>query len=456
MSIVDIKKIFNQCICLKRHRAGKGQRNPPLKESLDVMRETDGEGNPVSLVGQDIARLVEKYGVWVFYFPIKGRGATPWRGFIILDSAYCGKGQAKSSSRVATVAHEFSHVLQRRIDDPEFWPSGCIRANKYTRWACDSTNYMEVMSYIVDNAIRHELETNRLATEDVDATERRDINNTLRVLEKRLANLTNQDAENAKRYMLKTYGGPFFYEQNYRKERLTPGGRVPEGGWAYWLKKMKFSAETIEHIRELASRGRISEISEEEGDRLGKVVPGVGQRRVAYLSVLGIFGALSPLLRSIWESIVGSACSPSVCAVLTWIFWAVIGAAAYGLMLTQREGYRPKKKSRILILDWPSLVVIIALTTLLVHILYRNQFYMSIDLAVCGLMVDFANPAGGFLPIGAFFTGFFHQVMMDALSTSISKNTWQGIKEWLIAGYEFWREGVVGWKVILRRPKDGR
>ena len=79
-------------------------------------------GEPASPAGHDVARLIQAFKVRVAFLPTRGSGATPWRRLIVLDTSYRDQGQAESPTRVALVAHELVHVLQRELDDPEFWP----------------------------------------------------------------------------------------------------------------------------------------------------------------------------------------------------------------------------------------------------------------------------------------------------------------------------------------------
>ena len=112
----------------------------PIASSLTAMSTRDSSGNPVSLIGSDVAKLIKTRGVWVLFFPTGGDGAAPWSGIVIYDTTFRGDGQVDSTGRVGLVAHELTHVLQRDRNHDHYWPSGCIRPSRFTRWITDSTN----------------------------------------------------------------------------------------------------------------------------------------------------------------------------------------------------------------------------------------------------------------------------------------------------------------------------
>ena len=68
-------------------------------------------GEPASLAGRDVARLIQAFNLRVAFLPTRGSGVTPWRRLIVLDTSYRNAGQAESPTRVALVAHELVHVL---------------------------------------------------------------------------------------------------------------------------------------------------------------------------------------------------------------------------------------------------------------------------------------------------------------------------------------------------------
>lgn len=223
----------------------------PLTPSLEAMRALKNNGEPVSPAGSDVARLMQAVSVRVVYLPTRGSGATPWRRMIVLDTSYRDAGQTQSPARVALVAHELLHVLQRELGDPELWPSGRFRPSLSRRWIGDSTNYMEVLAYIVGTSVEIDL-----LSEQEGAKPRR--------LSNWLATVAGEDALNATRAVVKRYEDNSVYKQNYRQEARTPGRRIPSQPWAHWLEGFGFQDQTIEHIRNLAEVGQPKVIAESE------------------------------------------------------------------------------------------------------------------------------------------------------------------------------------------------
>jgi hypothetical protein len=170
-------------------------------------------------------------------------------------AGYEGDGQASSEARVGLVAHELTHVLQRDLADPHFWPTGFPRPNPQTRWLFDSTNYMEALSYIVGSIVEHDLETFRLGQGGLSDGETETIQARLQQLEGFLATLTSADAHLATGFVVQMYPTNPFYLQNYRAELGIPDGRIPAGGWDSWLLRLGFSGASVDHIRSVAAQG---------------------------------------------------------------------------------------------------------------------------------------------------------------------------------------------------------
>jgi len=145
------------------------------------------------------------------------------------------------------------HVLQRELRDPEFWPSGGLRLSLTRRWIGDSTNYMEVLAYIVGTSIEIDLLPEREGGK-------------ARQLSDWLATVAGKDALNATRAVVKRYEDNSVYKQNYRQEARTPGRRIPSQPWPHWLDVIGFEGQTIEHIRRLAAVGQPKVIAEDELD----------------------------------------------------------------------------------------------------------------------------------------------------------------------------------------------
>jgi hypothetical protein len=215
------------------------------------MSARKSSGEPASPAGSDVARLIQAFKVRVAFLPTRGSGATPWRRLIVLDTSYREAGQAESPTRVALVAHELVHILQRELGDPEFWPSGGFRPSLSRRWIGDSTNYMEVIAYIVGASVELDLLPEHQETR-------------IRRLSDWLATVAAEDASSATRAVVKRYRGNSIYRQNYRVEARTPGGRIPTQSWAHWLGILGFESSTIEHIRQLATTGQPKVVTEDE------------------------------------------------------------------------------------------------------------------------------------------------------------------------------------------------
>lgn len=215
------------------------------------MGAQDDLGEPVSPAGSDVARLIQAFNVRVLYLPTRGSGATPWRRLIVLDTNYRAADQAESPARVALIAHELVHLLQRELGDPEYWPGGGFRPSLSRRWVGDSTNYMEVVAYIVGASVEIDLLPEQSGAK-------------IRRLSDWLATVAGEDAENATRAVVKRYKSNSIYRQNYRVESRTPGRRIPAQRWAHWLGVLGFEANTIEHIRQQSATGTPKVIGEDE------------------------------------------------------------------------------------------------------------------------------------------------------------------------------------------------
>jgi hypothetical protein len=208
-------------------------------------------GEPISPAGSDVVRLVQAFNLRVVFLPTRGSGATPWRRTIVLDTTYREAGGPESPARVALVAHELVHVLQRELRDPEFWPSGGFRPSLSRRWIGDSTNYMEAVAYIVGSSIEMDLLPDHEEAK-------------IRRLSDWLATVAGEDALNATRAVVKRFKRNSIYRRNYRVETRLPGRRIPAQGWAHWLGQIGFSAKTIEHIQRQAAAGQPELVTDEE------------------------------------------------------------------------------------------------------------------------------------------------------------------------------------------------
>ena len=55
----------------------------PIASSLTAMSTRDSSGNPVSLIGSDVANLIKARGVWVLFFPTGGDGVAQVLGQLL-------------------------------------------------------------------------------------------------------------------------------------------------------------------------------------------------------------------------------------------------------------------------------------------------------------------------------------------------------------------------------------
>lgn len=214
----------------------------PLTPALRTMAETGPGGEPISLAGSELAQLVGLLTILVAFLPTSGSGATPWRNWLVLDTSYRGSGQASSPARVGLVAHELNHVLQRALGDTEFWPDGNLRPSRSRRWLGDSTNYMEVLAYIIGASV------------ELDLLEAKGTRVGQQLLND-LATFTGEDAANAARYVAKRFPTNTTYRKNEREEARSPDRRIPAGGWSHWLQRLGYSAAVVQRVREQAARG---------------------------------------------------------------------------------------------------------------------------------------------------------------------------------------------------------
>ena len=241
-------------IGLRVQRPGLPQ-GDPLTPALQAMAATAPGGKPVSPAGAEVARLIDPLRVRAAFLPTRGSGVAPWRRWIILGTSYRGEGQVRSATRIGLVAHELTHLLQRDLDDPQHWPSGSLRLFTSRRWLGDSTNYMEVLAYIVGSSVELDL----LRSGGASASQ---------PLLDRLATLSGGDAANAARYVVKSFSSNAIYRRNHRVEARWPQGRIPPGGWAYWLGQMGFGQVCLDHIRGQAALGSLQFVEPEEVERL--------------------------------------------------------------------------------------------------------------------------------------------------------------------------------------------
>lgn len=265
---MDLSSLLRKGISIRTQQPGLPE-DSPLSPSLKALAMTVREGHPhpmmrhgdkaslpISLIGAELANIFVQRRVRVILTDTGGSGVAPWRGWIILDSKYRSDGQINSPAAVAKVAHELTHLLQRQFNQPHYWPSGGLRPAFGRRWIGDSTNYMEVIAYLVGFTVEYDFTAARSLSPDRSAEKHAEDENTLASLRNHLATLTGPDPHNSCRLVLKLFPENAIYRQNFEVEKNTPDGRIPPGSWHYWLRQMGFSRPAVDHIMVLASRGR--------------------------------------------------------------------------------------------------------------------------------------------------------------------------------------------------------
>ena len=265
---MNLKVFINNGIKIQKQRPGLPE-DGPITGFLKSMSRSVSDGSstteigtinsgftPISPVGMDVARLFAQRHTRVVYIHTAGSGITPWRELIILDSDYLGARKVGSPAKNGLVAHELTHLLQRDLEPHYFWPSGWLRPSFSRRWIGDSTNYMEVLAYLVGWTIEYDFTAAMLKSDDLTPGERARNQRVLTILRNRLATLAGDDPRNACRLVLKTFPDNMVYRQNYILENRLSDGRIPPGSWHYWLRQLGFSLQAIDHIMVLASQGQ--------------------------------------------------------------------------------------------------------------------------------------------------------------------------------------------------------
>ena len=245
---------------------GPGLRpNDPVTLSLTEMAAVDSNGNPISPVGSELVDLVDGLGVRVAFLG-SGGGMNPWVGQIVIPEKYLGTGQVTASSprieagRIGLVAHELTHAAQRELNSPAYAPA-----------VLDSTNYMEVVAYIVGETVEYDMLQAELLTGGPSGPQVSEIDARLRTIENDLATYTGADGLNANRYMLVSHPDTPIYQLNHVKESLIPGHRIPPGGWQQFMRALDFTDVAIDHVDGIASLGVAETVPEAKIGALGNV-----------------------------------------------------------------------------------------------------------------------------------------------------------------------------------------
>ena len=225
----------------------------PIGPSLASLSTTDASGNPRSLVGSELATMIEGRGVDVTFLDVDF-GVVPLEGRVVLPE-YLADTAPPMPWGPGFVAHELTHVLERDLNDPTYWPSGGPSLDG-GRFVGDSTNYMEVVSNIVGLTVEHDF-ISQIAPANRTQLQ---IDRLLQIQDD-LATYADGDALNATRYLVAATWNPddaganAIYRANYAYELTVADHRIPAGGWDHWLKQMGFSDAAIQHIQTVAAQG---------------------------------------------------------------------------------------------------------------------------------------------------------------------------------------------------------
>lgn len=246
--------------------------NGPITAAMLTLASTDAQGNPISPVGADVARLIDQRGgaTIVFADALSAggtAGVAPMRGVIWLPNRYADPQTQRDPESAALIAHESAHLLQR--DLPEFpdgfpalrtgsWPfgPGGFEPFDLTHGAPlvgDFTLYMEVQSNIVQKTIQYDFLSARLAALPPADPARPAIQAQMDTLANHLATYTGNPTD-AAAYVVQEYRGYGMYSGEMVREAIE-GARIPPGGWQHWLTQQGFSDQSIQHITDVAAQG---------------------------------------------------------------------------------------------------------------------------------------------------------------------------------------------------------
>jgi len=247
----------------------------PITSAMATISQTDLNGNAVSIVGSELAQLIDDRGGVAVHFSdlITGgtAGVAPTRGLVVLPNRYQSALVQAVPGNAGLVAHELAHVLQR--DLPEFpdgfppfgtgpmagsWPFTPEGINPLSveygvPLLGDFTLYMEVQSNIVGMGIEYDLLGEELANLSPGSLRRGTIISRMDAIEVHLATYTGPAAD-AAAYVPQQYNGHEMYVGEMVKEVIF-GARIPDGGWEHWLAQQGFSDKAIERIQQIASKG---------------------------------------------------------------------------------------------------------------------------------------------------------------------------------------------------------
>ena len=223
----------------------------PLTKAFEAMMMVNSTGEPASLIGAELVELMRDRQVNVAFI-LPGGGASTWEGQIILGEKLVDSTKLNSPGNAALVGHELTHELQRSLDDPYYWPKGTIKLEEPSRGIVgDSTNYMEVLAYIVGDTIEYDLLLQKSSIVALSVYE----NQRLVDIQNNLATLTDLDAWSAAQSIAISSQDCDVYLDNFVIEYALQDHRIPPGGWEHWLGELGFSDASIDHIKSIAAKG---------------------------------------------------------------------------------------------------------------------------------------------------------------------------------------------------------
>lgn len=271
---MNIANILRKGIRIKSQKPGYPEDGPitpslkvlsaliPSKESRSDLAADYKTTSPVSLIGFELARMFMARKVRVIFMNTGGSGIAPWRGLIVLGSDFQGQGQIMSPAAVAKVAHELIHVLQREMNQPHYWPSGSLRPRIGGRWIGDSTNYMELIAYLVSFTVEYDLTAAKFPAGNETSHQQAEIETRPGTIRDLLATMTENSPQNAGKLLLKLFPNNPIYRTNQKLEEHFPDRRIPPGSWHYWLRHLGFSRQAVDHIMVLAAQGNAEWLDE--------------------------------------------------------------------------------------------------------------------------------------------------------------------------------------------------
>jgi hypothetical protein len=443
-----IRALFEK-IPLRRQRAGQ-LNGGPLWACLEAMSAVDHNGNPISPAGFELKELIIRRGVSVAFAPLGGEAAAPWRGFIIIDSSLMDSQQSISPTRIGTVAHELTHILQRDINDPDYWPSGFFRINPHTRWFADSTNFMETQAYLLGYCVQYDLEKHKLDTAPLTSSQRKGIESRLKKLKVRMSTLANADALNATYYIVNTFPHMYFYRQNYRKETRVTDHRIPNGTWDYWLKRVGYSDRVIDHIRSIVDEDLAVQVNQQKAEEAAtptsicgilnqnrsgdtsslrnsaakQLVTSFNANAVVLIGLVALYLVLNPYWSATsWGS---DGVNALVQSSWKWLLWLFIGVSLQSNFTSLRELIDKVKRTKENLFRAGAIVLTLVLVTLCVLILIVTKTSIQFDLSVVDGGVNFGDLPGGFLQLLACATGYFYRLIANTF-VNMACIFWEGI-----------------------------